>query len=204
MTCRLYLITPPQFELDIFVSLMEEALDAGDVACVQLRLKPAHDAAIKRAAERLLPLCHAKNIPLLLNDRPDLVKTTGADGCHIGQEDMRYDAARDVVGEDKIIGVTCHNSRHLAMLAGDAGANYVAFGAFYPSQTKPVKSRAMPEMLSWWQELMELPCVAIGGITAENAPPLIAAGADFLAVSHAIWTHPDGAGAAVREFNALF
>jgi thiamine-phosphate pyrophosphorylase len=122
---------------------------------------------------------------------------------HIGQEDARYAEARAAVGEDRIVGVTCHNSRHLAMEAAEAGADYVAFGAFYPTSTKEAKTRAEPEILSWWSELMQVPCVAIGGITLENAAPLIAAGADFLAVSGGVWQHPDGPEAAVKGFNRL-
>lgn len=202
--CRLYLITPPRLDPDDFADALARALDAGDVACLQLRLKDVPDDAVRRAVERLMPLAHARDVAFLVNDRPDLAAEMGADGVHIGQDDAPYAEARRRVGPDRIVGVTCHNSRHLAMEAGEAGADYVAFGAFYPTATKEPKTRADPEILAWWSQLFELPCVAIGGITVANAAPLVRAGADFLAVSAGVWDHPDGPEAAVRAFNALF
>ena len=139
----------------------------------------------------------------IVNDRPDLANKLGADGVHVGQEDASYADARALLGPERIVGVTCHNSRHLAIEAAEAGADYVAFGAFYPTATKEPKTRAEPEILEWWSEMMVVPCVAIGGITVENAPPLIEAGADFLAVAAGVWDHPDGPAAAVKAFNAL-
>jgi thiamine-phosphate pyrophosphorylase len=202
--CRLYLITPPRLDdLPGFAKLLTAALDAGDVACVQLRLKEVDDDAICRAVDALRPLTQRRGVAFLLNDRPDLAFETGCDGVHIGQEDASYEEARKAVGDDRIVGVTCHNSRHLAMEAAEAGADYVAFGAFYPTGTKTPKTRAEPEILSWWSDLMQVPCVAIGGITLENATPLIEAGADFLAVSAGIWQHPEGPAAAVAAFNRL-
>lgn len=202
---RLYLITPPALEPRAFAETLKSALDAGDVACLQLRLKEgekgAPDGAVLRAAENLMPVCAAHDVALLINDRPDLALKAGADGVHIGQEDMAYAEARRLLGPDRIVGVTCHNSRHLAMEAGEAGADYVAFGAFFPTGTKQPKTKADPEILSWWSELMEIPCVAIGGITVENCPVLLAAGADFLAVSAGVWQYPDGPAAAVKDFN---
>lgn len=202
--CRLYLITPPRLDPDDFADALARALDAGDVACLQLRLKDVPDDAVRRAVERLMPLAHARDVAFLVNDRPDLAAEMGADGVHIGQDDAPYAEARRRVGPDRIVGVTCHNSRHLAMEAGEAGADYVAFGAFYPTATKEPKTQADPEILAWWSQLFELPCVAIGGITVANAAPLVRAGADFLAVSAGVWDHPDGPEAAVRAFNALF
>jgi thiamine-phosphate pyrophosphorylase len=171
---------------------------------VQLRLKEADDDSVCRAIDALRPQAQRRGIAFLLNDRPDLAFETGCDGAHIGQTDMPYAEARAALGPDRIIGVTCHDSRHLAMEAAEAGADYVAFGAFYPTGTKVAPSRAEIDLLSWWSELMEVPCVAIGGITIDNAPPLIAAGADFLAVSAGVWNHPDGPAAAVAGFNRLF
>lgn len=209
MRPRLYLITPPAFEPEDFAATLTEALAGGDIACLQIRLKqpdgqPAPDAAIKAAAAHLLPIARAQNTAVLINDRPELVQETGADGVHLGQEDMDCTAARRLLGDAAMIGVSCHNSRHLAMLAGEAGADYVAFGAFYPTQTKQPKATATPDILQWWQETMTLPCVAIGGITPDNAAPLVNAGADFLAVSHGVWQHPQGAKPAIKAFNALF
>ena len=206
--CRLYLITPPRFEPRAFADTLKAALDAGDVASLQLRLKGENEApptadAIRRAAETLMPLAHARDIAFIINDRPDLAAELDADGVHIGQKDGSYAEARRTVGPDRIVGVTCHASRHLAMEAGEAGADYVAFGAFYETDTKTPISKAEPEILTWWSELFEEPCVAIGGITVENAAPLVRAGADFLAVSSGVWAHADGPAAAVRQLNRI-
>lgn len=203
--CRLYLITPPKFELNSFAEILKAALGAGDVACVQLRLKDASDDEIKRAANALMPVTQSAGTAFILNDRPDLAAALGADGVHIGQDDASYAEARAGVGPNRIVGVTCHNSRHLAVEAAEAGADYVAFGAFFPTTTKDqVKDQASPEILSWWSETMVVPCVAIGGITPTNAKPLVDAGADFLAVSSGVWAHEQGPEAAVKAFNALF
>lgn len=200
---RLYLITPPAFEPVAFARVLEDALAGGDVACVQLRLKDVADEAVLAAGRLLMPLVQAAGAAFLVNDRPDLAKTLGADGVHVGQDDTAYDEARRIVGKDAIVGVTCHDSRHLAMEAAEAGADYVAFGAMYPTSTKDAKTRATPDLIRWWSELFETPCVAIGGITVENAPALVAAGADFLAVSAGVWDHAEGPRAAVRRFNAV-
>jgi thiamine-phosphate pyrophosphorylase len=202
--CRLYVITPSQFELNGFADALRRALDAGDVATVQLRLKDQSDDEILRIGERLMPIVHRGSSAFLINDRPDLAVKLGADGVHIGQQDASYDEARRQVGAERIVGVTCHNSRHLAIEAAEAGADYVAFGAFFSTSTKEVQFNAEIEILRWWSEVMVVPSVAIGGITVDNAAPLIAAGADFLAVSSGVWTHPQGPAAAVKAFNALF
>ena len=174
------------------------------MASLQLRLKDVSDDEILRAGERLMRIVQARDVAFIVNDRPDLANKLGADGVHVGQEDAPYAEARALLGPDKIIGVTCHNSRHLAMEAVEAGADYVAFGAFYATSTKEPKTRAEPEILTWWQDIMEAPCVAIGGITVENAVLLVEAGADFLAVASGIWDHADGPEAAVRAFNRMF
>ena len=199
--CRLYLITPPGFEPGAFAGTLAQALDADDVAAVQLRLKGADDDTVRRTAAALKPVCVARQVPLIMNDRPDLAAATGCDGVHIGQEDAAYADARKAVGVGGIVGVTCHDSRHLAIEAAERGADYVAFGAFFPTGTKTPKSRAGLDILEWWNELMVVPSVAIGGITVANCPPLVAAGADFLAVISGVWDHPEGPAAAVRAFN---
>jgi thiamine-phosphate pyrophosphorylase len=181
---------------------LSAALGAGDVACLQLRLKHAEDDAVRRAAEVLMPICHAHDVALVVNDRADLAAEVEADGVHIGQEDGDYASARGAVGEAAIVGVTCHDSRHLAIEAAEAGADYVAFGAFFPTATKATKTKTDVEIVEWWSGIMELPCVAIGGITVENCAPLVAAGADFLAVVAGVWAHEEGPAAAVRAFNA--
>ena len=158
---------------------------------------------MRRAAEILMPVCHRHDVAFLINDRPDLAREMGADGVHIGQEDAGYADARALVGEDATVGVTCHNSLHLAMEAAEAGADYVAFGAFFPTRTKEPKSKADLETLESWAAATVVPCVAIGGITVENCRPLIRAGADFLAVVGGVWSHREGPAAAVRAFAAI-
>jgi thiamine-phosphate pyrophosphorylase len=202
MTARLYLITPPQLVPAAFADELARALDAGDVACVQLRLKDVDDDAIRRTADALRPVAQERGVAFLMNDRPDLALETGCDGVHVGQQDASYAEARRLLGAERIVGVTCHESRHLAMEAAEAGADYVAFGAFFPSSTKEAKHRADPEILRWWSELMTVPSVAIGGITPENCAPLVAAGADFLAVISAVWNHPEGPAAGLKAFLA--
>jgi thiamine-phosphate pyrophosphorylase len=200
--CRLYLITPPVIDdLAAFGHALAQALDAGDVAALQVRLKDAPDEVIAAALDLITPICHARDVAVILNDRPDLVLELGCDGVHIGQDDMPYAQARKMLGPHRMIGVTCHDSRHLAMEAAEAGADYVAFGAFFPTTTKDPKTRTDPEILSIWQETMQTPCIAIGGITVENCRELVKAGADFLAVSAGVWAYPKGPAEAVRRFN---
>ena len=201
--CRPYLITPPAIpDLAAFGHALAQALDAGDVAALQIRLKDAPDDVIAAAADVIAAICHSRDVAVILNDRPDLALELGCDGVHIGQEDMPYAQARKLLGPHRMIGVTCHDSRHLAMEASEAGADYVAFGAFYPTTTKDPKTTAEPEILTIWQETMQTPCVAIGGITVDNCRTLVTAGADFIAVSAGVWAHPDGTAEAVRRFNA--
>jgi thiamine-phosphate pyrophosphorylase len=203
-SCRLYLISPPHLSAANFAIPLREALEGGDVASFQLRLKNVDDDAIRRAADLLRPIVQAAGVAFILNDRPDLAAELGCDGVHVGQEDASYAEARRLIGPDRVVGVTCHDSRHLAMEAAEAGADYIAFGAFFPTKTKEPKTQAEIELLRWWSELTVVPCVAIGGITVENAAPLIEAGADFLAVAAGVWEHPDGPEAAVKAFNMLF
>lgn len=201
--CRLYLITPPTIG-DDFPAQLETALAGGDVACLQIRLKDQPDEMVMAAAQALMPIAHAHDVALLINDRPDLAKAVGADGAHVGQDDTPYKEARALLGPDAIIGVTCHDSRHLAMTAGEQGADYVAFGAFFDTKTKDPKAKAEIDLVKWWAAMMEVPQVAIGGITPDNARPLVEAGADFLAVSSGVWAHADGPKAAVTAFNKIF
>jgi len=201
--CQLYLISPPAIEAE-FADRLAAALDAGPVAAFQLRLKGIDDHAIAALAEPLMAVCAARDVAFIVNDSIGLAKRLGADGVHLGQTDGDPRDARAMLGPKAQIGVTCHDSRHLAMEAGEAGADYVAFGAFYPTTTKEVEHGPDPSILSWWTTLFEIPCVAIGGITPDNARPLIAAGADFIAVCGAVWNAPEGEAAAVRTFAALF
>lgn len=197
--CQLYLISP----LDVggaFPERLARALDAGPVAAFQFRVKGVDEHEAARLAAPLQAVCASRDVAFIVNDSISLAKRLGADGVHLGQSDGSVKEAREKLGRDAQIGVTCHASRHLAMEAGEAGADYVAFGAFFPSGTKDTEHRAEPELLSWWQALFELPCVAIGGITPENCRPLVEAGADFLAVSGAVWNGDEVA--AVKAFNA--
>lgn len=201
---QLYIITPPSFNPDNFAGLLADALSGGPVASVQLRLKQVSDAEIIAAANVLMPICHDHDVAFIINDRPDIANKVGADGVHVGQDDMSYSDAREIVGEGCIVGVTAKNSRHLSMTAAEQGADYVAFGAFFPTSTKEGTTPAEISLLSWWVELFETPCVAIGGITVHNARPLIETGADFIAVCGGIWDHAQGPKAAVQQFNELF
>ncbi|HEX7388850.1 MAG TPA: thiamine phosphate synthase [Acidiphilium sp.] len=197
---QLYLVTPPRIDLATFPDALAAALDAGPVACVQLRLKDTDDTAWRRAIDALRPVAQSRDVAFLVNDRADLATSMGCDGAHLGQEDLPEGgvaSARKMLG-GLSLGITCHDSRHLAMEAAELGADYVAFGAFYPTATKLPKTRAEPDLLQWWTELMEVPCVAIGGITAENCAPLVAAGADFLAVIGAVWNFVPNPAAGVK------
>jgi len=202
--CRLYLVTPPALEPNIFVPQLKAALGAGDVACLQLRLKDVPDDTVRRVAEALMPVCLTHDVAFIVNDRPDLAAELGADGVHIGQDDSDYDTARAAVGRGAIVGVTCHDSKHLAYEAAEKGADYVAFGAFFPTATKQPKIQADPEIIRDWALSMTVPVVAIGGITVENCRVLVEAGADFLAVVGGVWNYPEGPASAVHRFNEIF
>jgi thiamine-phosphate pyrophosphorylase len=203
-TTRLYLITPPALDPDRFAGELEEAFAGGDVASLQLRLKEVDDDTVRRAARVLQPITEGHGVAFIMNDRPDLAAELAFDGVHVGEEDMPYAEARRLLGPDRIVGVTCGASRDRAIAAAEEGADYVAFGAFFPSQTKSAKHHADPELLRDWSETTVVPCCAIGGITQHNCGPLVEAGADFLAVIGAIWSYPAGPRAAVREFNQVF
>jgi thiamine-phosphate pyrophosphorylase len=201
--CRLYLITPPRLDdLAAFGRTLAHALDAGDVAALQIRLKDMPDEIVAAAVDVLMPIAQARGVAVILNDRPDLAARLGCDGVHVGQGDTPLAQARKIMGAEATIGVTCHDSLHLGMEAAEGGADYVAFGAFFPTTTKDATTRAEPELLTGWQADMVIPCVAIGGITVETAAGLAAAGADFVAVSAGVWSHGEGPAAAVKAFNA--
>jgi thiamine-phosphate pyrophosphorylase len=204
-TTRLYLITPPAFDPDLFARELAEALAGGDVSSLQLRLKDVDDDVVRRATRVLKPIAQDRGIAFIMNDRPDLAAELDCDGVHVGEEDAPYADARRLLGPDRIVGVTCGASRHRALVAAEAGADYVAFGAFFPSPTKAgTKYRADAELLRDWSETTVVPCCAIGGVTQENCGPLVEAGADFLAVISSVWSHPKGPRAAVAEFNEVF
>lgn len=204
--CRLYLISPPSITLATFENDLAAALGAGDIGAFQLRLKDVSHADIVAAAKVLLPVCRAHNVAMIINDDVDAVLEVGADGVHLGQDDMPIKQARAMLGDDKVIGITCHDSSHMAMEAGDSGADYVAFGAFYPTTSKSAEKLAKygaptPDTLRWWSTYTVVPSVAIGGMTPQNCGVLVEAGADFIAVINAIWNAEGGPASAVRAFN---
>lgn len=199
--CQLYLISPQDVGGN-FPDQLKAALAAGPVAAFQFRVKGLDQHELARLAEPLQRICADAGVAFIVNDSVSLAKRLDADGVHLGQADGDAREARSILGPTKQIGVTCHASRHMAMEAGEAGADYVAFGAFYPTTTKPSEHRPEPAILSWWASLFEIPCVAIGGITPDNAAPLVAAGADFIAVCNAVWGSGDAA-AAVRRFTDI-
>ena len=202
--CQLYLITPPKLDLSRFPDTLSRTLEAGRVACLQLRMKEAPKDDVRRAIDVLRPIAQSRGVAFVLNDDPHLAAERGCDGVHIGQQDATYAEARQAMGPNATIGVTCHDSRHLAMEAAEQGADYVAFGAFFPTTTKAAKTQPDPEILNWWSQDMTVPVVAIGGITVENCGTLISAGADFLAVVAGVWDYQGGPEEAVIAFNKLF
>ena len=198
--CQLYLVSPLEVG-GAFPDRLARALDAGPVAAFQFRVKDVDQHVAAALAAPLQAICAARDVAFIVNDDIGLAKRLGADGVHLGQDDGDPREARAALGPTAQIGVTCHDSRHFAMEAGEAGADYVAFGSFYPTTTKVVTHRPEPSILSWWSAVFEMPCVAIGGITPANAAPLIAAGADFIAVSNAVWGGDEAA--AVKAFDAI-
>ena len=199
--CKLYLISPQEVG-GAFSERLRAAVGGGPVAAFQLRVKDVPEHELARLAEPLQRICNDNGVAFIVNDSVSLAKRLGADGVHLGQQDGDVRDARGLLGPSAQIGVTCHDSRHLAMDAGEAGADYVAFGAFYPTTTKPSDYRPAPSILSWWSAIFEIPCVAIGGITPANARPLVEAGADFLAICQAVWGADDPA-AAVAAFGEV-
>lgn len=198
---QLYLISPPAIDLETFPALLDRALKTGKVAAFQLRLKHLPDAGIIQAAEALLPICRYYDIPFILNDRVDLAHQLKADGVHLGASDGNVTQAREILGQDAVIGVSCYDSRDLAIKGAEEGADYVSFGAFFPTKTKETTATPPLEILKWWSEWTVVPCVAIGGITADNCRILVESGADFLAVISYVWEHPEGVEAAVGSLS---
>ena len=198
---KLYLISPQDVG-GPFHDRLRAALEPGIATAFQLRVKDVSDHELARLAEPLQRVCADADVTFIVNDSMTLAKRLGADGVHLGQSDGDVREARALLGPSAQIGKTCHDSRHFAMEAGEAGADYVAFGAFYPTTTKPSNYRPAPSILSWWSTLFEIPCVAIGGITPDNAKPIVHAGADFIAVCQAVWGKDDP-GAAVKAFEQV-
>lgn len=201
---QIYLISPPRIDyIDAFLNQLDEVIAAGVISVFQLRLKDIENREIVLMGKKIVPKLQEAGIAVIINDNPRIAKDLHADGVHLGQEDGDINEARKLLGKDAIIGATCHNSKHLGMEAAEAGADYVAFGAFYPTQTKEVIHHAEIEILQWWQDIMEIPCVAIGGINIDNALPIINAGADFIAISSGVWNYEGGIKAALQKFQTL-
>lgn len=197
---QLYLISPPQIRLESFLPELDAALSAGLVSVFQLRLKDLEESQMAAHIPPVLEICRAHGVPMIVNDHVQLAARFDCEGVHVGQKDMSVREARQILGPDKTVGATCHDSRHLAMLAAEAGADYVAFGAFYPTKTKDYGFRPKPDLLRDWSDMTTVPCVAIGGITPENCAPLVEAGADFIAVVSYVWEHKSGAKAGIEGF----
>ncbi len=201
ITTQLYLISPLDVSGD-FPQRLERALEAGKdvVTAFQFRVKGIDQHEAVRLAEPLQAICAAHDVAFIVNDSVAMAKRLKADGVHLGQDDGDPREAREELGREAQIGVTCHASKHFAMEAGEAGADYVAFGAFFESSTKDKGDAERPstDVLEWWSQLFEIPCVAIGGITPDNCQALVEAGADFLAVSGAVWNGDEAE--AVRDF----
>lgn len=205
-SCGLYLISPPAIELANFLPELEAALGTGLVTSFQLRLKDVEDDFILEAGAAIRDVCHQHEVPFILNDKPELAVKLQADGLHIGIDDIEGDdysnlpKLKQIIGNDMIIGTSCYDSSDLAMSAGEQGADYISFGAFFPTTTKVAKASPSPEILSWWSTYTTVPCVAIGGITPDNGKTLVDAGADFIAVISSVWDHEGGAKAGVEAF----
>ena len=198
--CKLYLITPPKIDLEKFSIELNKVLDIGIVGCFQLRLKNASKELIEKSSETLMPICHNNGVPFILNDRADWAKEIGADGVHVGKGDLSVIDARKLMGKDKVIGSSCYNSYHLAMESGEQGADYVAFGSFFPTKTKDNTERANIDLAENWLMSAIVPLVAIGGITPKNCKPLIMSGVDFLAVISSVWNNERSPASAVIDF----
>lgn len=203
--CRIYLISPLEIpDVDKFAGVLEETLSGGDVACFQLDLYKAGDEAIMAAAAKLMPICHASDVPFLINQNPDLARKIGADGVHLGQHNVPCAEARELLGNEAVIGVTCNDSFDLGLAAAEEGASYVSFGPFHSSWILQGMERAeLPLLEAWADGPSEVPSIANGGIKLENATPLVEAGADFIALCSSVWKHDEGPKAAIEKFNDL-
>ena len=202
-SCGLYLITPPMIEVGEFKEQLVEALKPGLVKVVQLRLKDVDDQDVIEVGKTLRPICHHFDTTFIVNDRPDLAIKIGADGVHLGEKDSNVKNARVILGSSAIIGVSCYNSKHKAMLASEQGANYVAFGAFHHTKTKVPKYRARLDIIEDWSYISNVACVAIGGLTANNCSNVVSAGADYIAVISAVWNDKEGPMKAVMKFTQV-
>ncbi len=200
---KLYLISPPNINVNEFIFSLDDVLNTGLVSCFQLRLKNVKDEDIIESSKALKPICNKYHVPFILNDRLDLVNKVEADGVHLGEDDDSILEARKLLGPKAIIGASCYNSKHLAMEAAEEGADYVAFGAFFDTITKDPKTKADMNIIKDWTLISNIPCVAIGGINSSNCKELVDAGADFIAVVGSIWNKNDDPKSAVNKFKSI-
>jgi thiamine-phosphate pyrophosphorylase len=200
---QIYLISPPKIELLNFSKRLEKALKTNLVPVFQLRLKEYSNFELTQIAKEIKKICDNNNCLFLLNDSLEIALNVGANGVHLGVEDGSILSARKNSPENFLIGASCYDSRHLAMKAGEQGADYLSFGAFFESKTK--KSRGNPglEILEWSNEILNLPTVAIGGITTDNCAPLVKSGVDFLSVISYVWNYPEGEKAALMKLSKV-
>ncbi len=198
---QIYLISPPKIELKDFLPQLEKALKTGLVPVFQLRLKGFERSEIKKISQELLKICNSNNTQFIVNDDFELALEIGAHGVHLGAEDGSIKLARQQSHPNFVIGASCYDSRHLAMEAGEQGADYISFGAFYESKTKKSRGKPTLEILEWSSEILNLPIVAIGGITDQNCALLVKSGADFLAVISYVWEHPLGVEEALKKLD---
>ncbi|HHL43312.1 MAG TPA: thiamine phosphate synthase [Hellea balneolensis] len=202
-TCQIYLITPPSIgDIQAFSRILQTTLAAAPIACLQIRIKDRAPEDIINLATEIVPICHAHETLVIMNDDPHLVAPCQADGVHLGQSDMDIKNAQQLLEDDAIIGITCHNSTSLAIEAAMSDADYVAFGSFFESATKPEARPADLEILQWWRHTTIIPSVAIGGITVDNAEAIIKAGADYIALSSGVWDYAKGPAEAVKRLSA--
>jgi len=185
----IYLISPQKIRGSKFYEELEQVLKTNKVKYFQLRLKKISSSNLLKISRKIKKIVKKHNVKLLINDNPFIAKTISADGCHIGQKDMDFKSSRKILGKNKIIGVTCHNSKKLSLKAQKNGANYVAFGSFFKSPTKKSAFGANLTILRWAQKKINMPIVAIGGINSSNYKKILSNGANFIACSSYIWNN---------------
>jgi thiamine-phosphate pyrophosphorylase len=187
----IYLISPQNISNSKFYTDLNKILKTKKIKYFQLRLKKKSNSVLIKIAKKIIKITHKNKVKLLINDKPIIAKMVNADGCHIGQKDMSFIRSRKILGEKKIIGITCHNSKKLALNAKKIGVNYIAFGAFFKSSTKKTKYKANLTLLRWARKKINIPIVAIGGINSSNYKKILSNGANFIACSNYVWNNKE-------------
>jgi len=185
----IYLISPQKIRGSRFYNELDQVLKTNKVKYFQLRLKKISNSNLIKISRKIKKITRRNNVKFLINDKPTVARTVGADGCHIGQKDMNSMNCRKILGKNKIIGVTCHDSKKLSLKAKNNGANYIAFGSFFKSSTKESPIRANLAILRWAKKKINMPTVAIGGINSSNYKKILSSGASFIACSSYIWNN---------------